>query len=368
MSWERADFININSMEDEMNYGIRLFAVAIAALLVVGYAPNGFANDFYKGKTIRVAVGFAAGGGYDTYARAVVRHMGKHIPGNPEFVVDNMTGAGSLIAANYTYNKADRDGTFLGVWNSAFVLYQALGDRAVRLDAPKLGWIGAPVKGSPHCSVMAFTGLNSFEDILKSGKSLKMGATRAGSTYNDLPKILNETIGSKFNVITGYEGTSKILLGMRSRELEGGCWGWESARVVARPMLEAKGDDRLIPVIIHRKWKDPLVKDLPLIPEMIKAKADQDGLAVYQAWGGQYEFQRPFVAPPGLPQDRLEVLRKGFTATFKDPEFLAEAEKSKLYLDYVSADEIHGHVKDILHITAKAKESLQFLVRKQKKD
>src|ERR687895_553224 len=153
-----------------MNYRISFFAAAIGVLVVADSGAKVSANDFYEGKTIRVAVGFAAGGGYDTYARAVARHMGKHIPGNPEFVVENMTGAGSLIAANYTYNKADRDGTFLGVWNSAFVLYQALGDRAVRLDARKLGWIGAPVKGSPHCSVMAFTGLDSFDDVLKSGK------------------------------------------------------------------------------------------------------------------------------------------------------------------------------------------------------
>jgi tripartite-type tricarboxylate transporter receptor subunit TctC len=351
---------------DAMSKKIAL-SIAIFIGLALGISHKAMAADnFYEGKTIRVAVGFSAGGGYDTYTRAVARHMGKHIPGNPEFVVENMTGAGSLVAANYTYNKADRDGTFLGVWNSAYVLYKALGDRAVRLEPEKLGWIGAPVKGSPHCSIMAFTGLDSFEDILKSGKSLKMGATRAGSTYNDLPKILNQTVGTKFDVITGYAGTSKILLGMRSKELEGGCFGWESARVTARPMLEAKGDERLIPVIIHRKWKDPLVKDLPLIPEVIKAKADKDGVAVYKAWGAQYDFQRPWVAPPGVPKDRLEILRKGFAATFKDPEFLAEAEKSKLYLDYVSADEINGLVKDILEITPKAKESLQFLVRKQK--
>jgi tripartite-type tricarboxylate transporter receptor subunit TctC len=334
--------------------------------LAIAWTPALAEEEFYKGKTIRVIVGAAAGGGYDTYARAVARHMGKHIPGNPEFVVENMTGAGGLIAANYTYNKADRDGTFIGCWNSAYVLYQALGDRAVRLDARRLGWIGAPVKGSPHCSVMAFTGLQTFEEVLKSGKSLKMGATRAGSTYADLPKIFNQTIGTKFDVITGYEGTSKILLAMQSREIEGGCWGWESARATARSMLKATGNDRLIPIIVHRKWEDPLVKDLPLIPEVIKKRADKDGQAVYAAWGGQYEFQRPFVAPPGVPKDRLEILRKGFAATFKDKEFLAEAEKSKLYLDYVSAEEIYRHVNDILDITPKAKEDLQFLVRKQK--
>src|SRR5919106_4482423 len=229
-------------------------AVVVSLSYVAGiWTPAAAEEQFYKGKTIRVAVGAAAGGGYDTYTRAVAQHMGKHIPGNPEFVVENMTGAGGLIAANYTYNKADHDGTFIGCWNSAYVLYQALGDRAVRLDARKLGWIGAPVKGSPHCSIMAFTGFNSFEDILKSGKSLKMGATRAGSTYADLPKIFNQTIGTKFDVITGYKGTSKILLAMQSKELDGGCWGWESARATAKAMLQAKGDERLIPVIIHRK-------------------------------------------------------------------------------------------------------------------
>jgi tripartite-type tricarboxylate transporter receptor subunit TctC len=346
---------------------ITLRAITMSlGFLAITWAPAFAEEEFYEGKTIRVIVGAAAGGGYDTYARAVARHMGKHIPGNPEFVVENMTGAGGLIAANYTYNKADRDGTFIGCWNSAYVLYQALGDRAVRLDARKLGWIGAPVKGSPHCSVMGFTRINSFEELLKSGRSLKMGATRAGSTYADLPKIFNQTIGTKFDVITGYEGTSKILLAMQSREIEGGCWGWESARATARSMLKGTGDDRLIPIVVHRKWEDPLVKDLPLIPEVIKKRADKDGQAVYAAWGGQYEFQRPFVAPPGVPKDRLEMLRKAFAATFKDKEFLAEAEKSKLYLDYVSADEINGHVKGILNITPKAKEDLQFLVRKQK--
>jgi len=347
----------------------RLVAISALALGLAFLAmtwTGAMAEDFYKGKTIRVAVGFAAGGGYDTYARAITRHMGKHIPGNPSFVVENMDGAGSLIAANYTYSKAEPDGLFIGVWNGAFVLYQALGDKAVRLDAKKLSWIGAPVKGSPHCSVMAFTGMTSLEDILGSGKSLKMGATRAGSTYNDLPKILNQTIGTKFEVITGYKGTAKITLAMRSRELDGGCWGWESARVTARPMLDAKGDDRLIPILNHRKWEDPEVRNVPLNRDVIRAKGGEEGLALYNSWVAQYEFQRPFVAPPGVPKDRLDTLRKAFKGTLEDPEFLAEAEKSKLDLHYVSAEEIHQHVKQILGISANAKEGLQFLVRKTK--
>ncbi|HZD42119.1 MAG TPA: hypothetical protein VE131_15455, partial [Terriglobales bacterium] len=303
------------------------------------------------------------------YARIVSRHMGKHIPGNPTIVVDNMTGAGSLVAANYTYNKAERDGTFLGVWNSAYVLYQALGDPAVRLDARKLNWIGAPVKGSPGCNIMGFTGMKSIDDVVKSGKHFKMGATRAGSTYADLPKILNQTIGTRFDVITGFPGTSKIMIAMRQKEVSGGCWGWESTRVVARAMLDAPGDQKLIPIIIHSKrdWEDPELKNVPITREYIKAKAGDDGVALYNAWINQYEFQRPFVAPPGVPQDRVAILRKAFADTFKDPEFVEEAKKSKLEMNYVSADEIHGLVNEILGISPKTKQGLGFLVRKTKK-
>ena len=342
---------------------------ALLAFLSWSAVPQARANDFYAGKTIRVTVGFSAGGGYDTYARIVSRHMGKHIPGNPTFVVDNMTGAGSLVSANYTYSKADRDGTFMGVWNSSYVLYQALGDKAVRLDARKLNWIGAPVKGSPACNIMGFTGMKTIDDVVKSGKALKMGATRAGSTYADLPKVLNQTIGTKFDVITGFPGTSQITIAMRSKEVDGGCWGWESTRVVARAMLDAPGDQKLIPIIIHSKrdWEDKELANVPITSEYIKSKSGADGVALYKSWVNQYEFQRPFVAPPGVPKERVAILRKAFADTFKDPEFIEEANKSKLEMNYVSADEIHGLIEEILSISPKTKQGLQFLVRKTKK-
>jgi tripartite-type tricarboxylate transporter receptor subunit TctC len=348
-----------------MNCRKLLLPLAMTGILAAGGAQQTAAADFYAGKTIRVTVGLAAGGGYDTYARIIARHMGKHIPGSPSFVVDNMEGAGSLIAANYTYSKATRDGTFIGVWNSAYVLYQALGDRAVRLDARKLNWIGAPIKGSPSCSIMGHTGLKTMDEVVKSGTELKMGSTRAGSTYNDLPMILNQTVGTRFNVINGYKGTSLITVAMRSKEVDGGCWGWESARVTARAMLDASGDQKLIPILNHKKWEDPEVANVPIIRDYIKTKGGSDGVQLYNTWVNQYEFQRPFVAPPGVPKDRVEILRKAFKATLEDPEFKAEAHKSKLVMEYVPADEINDLVKEILDISPKAKEGLQFLVRKQ---
>jgi tripartite-type tricarboxylate transporter receptor subunit TctC len=350
-----------------MNYRKMMLPMALAGLFVASTVPTVMADDFYAGKTIRVTVGLAPGGGYDTYTRAIARHIGKHIPGNPSLVVDNMEGAGSLIAANYTYNKADRDGTFIGVWNSAYILYQALGDRAVRLDGKKLNWIGAPVKGSPACNIMGFTGMKTMDEVVKSGKELKMGSTRAGSTYNDLPMILNQTVGTKFNVINGYKGTSLITVAMRSKEVDGGCWGWESARVTARAMLDAAGDQKLIPILVHRKWEDKELTNVPLTRDYIKSKAGNDGVQLYNTWINQYEFQRPWVMPPGVPKDRVEIMRKAFKATFEDPEFLADAEKTKLELNYVSAEETNGLVKEILEISPKTKAGLQFLVRTAKK-
>jgi tripartite-type tricarboxylate transporter receptor subunit TctC len=332
------------------------------ALLAFAIRTAG-ADEFYKGKTIRFVVGLAAGGGYDLSARTLGRHMGKHIPGNPTIVVENMTGAGSLIAANYTYNSAKPDGLFVGIWNGAFVLRQALGDKAIRFDGRKLGWIGAPTKGTPFCALMAHTGLKSWKDVLAANRELKMGSTGPGSTYDDLPQILNRTHGTKFNVISGYEGTSTILVAMRRKEIDGGCWTWESARTTARNLLDATGEEKLIPFLIHRRETDPEVKDLPLIPEVIKG---EDNLSAYRTWAGTYEFQRPFSLPPGTPKERLQILRKAFTATMKDPEFVAEAEKSKLETTYVSGEEVDKYVSQVLAITPRARELLDFLVTKPK--
>ena len=340
-----------------------LISSLIGLALLAGAIQKLHANEFYKGQTIRFVVGFAAGGGYDLSARIVGRHMGKHIPGNPTIVVENMTGAGSLIAANYTYNSAKPDGLFVGIWNSAYVLRQALGDRAVRLDARKLGWIGAPTKGTPFCSIMAHTGLKSLKDVLSADRELKMGSTGPGSTYDDMPQILNRTLKTKFKVISGYEGTSTILVAMRRKEVDGGCWTWESARTTARPMLDASGDDKLIPFLIHSRELDREVKVLPLIPEVITG---QDNLSAYQTWVGTYEFQRPFSVPPGTPKDRLQILRKAFADTLKDPEFIAEAKKTKFDATYVSGEEVEKYVANVLSVTPKAKELLSFLMVKSK--
>ncbi len=341
-----------------------IVALVIGLAIVAGGSSNASANDFYKGKNIRFVVGYAPGGGYDTYTRAVVRHLGKHIPGNPTPIVQNMTGGGSLIAANYVYRRAKPDGLTVGIWNSGIILQQVLGEKKVKFEANKFGWVGAPVKGWPTCAIMGHTGLKTLKEVVNSNQRIKVGATRAGSTTDDLPKILNRTLGTKFDVISGYTGTATIRIAMQKQEVDAACWGWESMGITARAMLDATGDGRLIPFLIHGTIDDPEVKDLPRILDAIKG---DNNLATFRAWASTYDFQRPLSLPPGTPKDRLAILRKAYRATMQDPAFLADAEKSKLILSYVSGEDIEKHIATILGTPAAAKERLGFLVRKKKK-
>jgi len=338
------------------------FVIGLA--FVVGASATALGEEFYKGKTILFIVSYGPGGGYDIYTRAVARHIGKYIPGSPKPIVQNMSGAGGLTAANYIYKRAKPDGLTVGVWPSVYVLRQALGDRSVKFKGDKFGWIGAPGRGSPTCAIMGFTGLKTLKDVLNSKKPIKMGSTRAGSTI-DLPRILNLTLGTKFRVIPGYRGVRVIRFAMQRRELDGVCYGWESMRVTARSILDAKGDDKLIPFLVtHGNPQDPEVKDLPRLTEVIKGK---ENLAILKAWLSQFNFQRPFSLPPGTPKERLSILRKAYKATLEDPQFLAEAKKSKLIINYVSGEEIEKFVDQMLAISLETKKSLQFLIVKKKK-
>ena len=316
------------------------------------------AQDFYKEKIIRFIVGQAVGGGYDTYTRTIAQHMIKHVPGHPAVTVENMTGAGSLVAANYLYNTAKPDGLTIANWNSAFVLNQALGDPNIRFDARKFGWIGAPSKGVPVCLIMGFSGPKTFEEILKSGKPVKMGGTAPGSHSIDLPLMLNKMLGTRFQVVSGYPGTSQIRLALQRREVDGQCTNWESVLSTQRELLDARGDDRMIPFLVHSRLADPELKNVPLFSEALKDEASNN---TYKAYMAQMEYQRPLTIAPGTPAERLEILRRAFKATLTDPEFQAQANKAKLDITYVSGEEIDKIVAEILSISPRVKENLQFL-------
>ena len=338
--------------------------ITILGLLLWTNLPGASAADFYDGKTLRFVVGSAPGGGYDTYTRMIARHMSRYIPGNPAAVVENMEGAGGLVAANFIYKRATPDGLTLAVFNNSNIVQKALGDPRINFDFQKLGWIGAPTLGAPMCMIMGFTGLKTLDDVLKSPKPLKMGANRAGTTGYDLPMILNQTLGTRFDVISGYTGTAKIRVALQAHEIEGFCSNWESMRVTARSMLDAKGDNKLIPFVMSEKWEDPEVKDLPLFKDVIK---EPKRFAIFKAWADQMDFQRPLSFPPGTPKERLKILRKALAEVLQDKALLEEAKKSKLVITYVSGERTTKLVEEILSMPADAKKSLAFLVRTQKK-
>lgn len=338
---------------------IPITLVISLTLFCTSYLRPASAEDFYKGKTLRFIVGYAPGGGYDTYTRAVARYIGRHIPGNPSVIVENMEGAGSLLAANYMFNKAEPDGLAVGNFNSGMVTQQALDARGIRFDARKFGWVGAPGKGWPTCMVMGFTGLRTLDDVMKSGDKLMFGGTRAGASSDDLPKLMNALMGTNLKVISGYKGTGPIRVALQGREINALCSGWESMRVTARALLDAQGDDKLIPFVIHGRVEDPEVHNLPQYTKVIKG---EENLAAFKAWVNQYEFQRPLMVPPKTPKDRLLTLRAALQKTLTDSQFLADAQKSKLVIENVTGEDVEGSVKEILSISPSVKKKLAVLL------
>ncbi len=351
-------------MREKIRLPLQSVMALVTVLLLAGCPGRSSAADFYQGKTISIVVGYAAGGGYDTYARTLARHLGKHIPGNPNVIVQNMTGAGSLIAANYLYKKADPDGLTIGSFGGGLVTEQALGLKGIQFDARKFEWIASIRTGSPICAIMAFTGDKNLEDVLHSKKQLRMGSTGAGSTTDDLPRLMIGLMHAPFKVIRGYKGTSRIRIGMQRKELDGACWTWESMRTTASAMLNAKDGDRLIPFAIEGKWDAPQVKDLSQFTEVIKG---EDNLQAFKAWLNAYKYFQPLSLPPGTPKARLEILRTAVKETLEDPAFKADAKKSNLIVASVSGEEIEQLVNETLSTSHKAIELLEKLIGRGKK-
>src|SRR5919109_3470174 len=311
------------------------WALAAAGLLLIYSEPNVMAENFYAGKTIRVTVGLAPGGGYDTYARAIARHMAKHIPGNPSIVVDNMTGAGSLIAANHVYKVAKPDGLTIGHFIGGLIMQQVMGGSGIEFDARKFELIGVPVKENVVCALRKESGITSMETWMAAKTPVKLGGTAPGSTTDDVAKVLKEAVRLPIQLVSGYKGTADIRLAADSGEIAGGCWAWESIKVTWRKALEAK---EVVVVLQAIPKPHPELATVPLAINYAKTaeakKLIEAGIHDTQI------FTRPYVLPPGTPKDRVQVLRKAFMETFKDKAFLAEAESSKLDVDPVPPEQV----------------------------
>ncbi len=310
-----------------------------AGMLVAAGASADPVADFYKGRNVTMIIGSGAGGGYDTYSRAMGRHMGKYIPGNPTIVAQNMPGAGSIKATNYLYNVAPKDGSvFAAVFNNV-ILPPVIGHRPVKFDLAKLNWIGSIGKQQNICATWHSSPVKSFEQAKKS--EVIVSATGATGNAAVFPKIFNQVLGTRFKVVTGYKASGARLAVMRG-ETHGICGMSYQTLMASNPGWFKDKKLNILAQIGLKKHPD--LVGVPMVLDMMKNPADRKMMELLVI---PQEMGRPFAAPPGIPGDRLAALRTAFFKTMKDAGFLAEAKKVKLAVDPI------GHV-EIAKLVAQA--------------
>jgi tripartite-type tricarboxylate transporter receptor subunit TctC len=309
--------------------------------------------DFYRGKTLTIIVGYTAGGGYDLYARALGRHMGKHLPGNPGFIVQNITGAGSLNAANHLYNVSAKDGTVLGTFGRGLPMEPLIGTAKVQFEPTKFTWLGSGTNEISICATWHTSPVKTWADMLKT--SFTVGGEGAGSDPDSYSLMLRNIFGAKLKLVSGYHGTSDIILAVERGEVDGRCgWSWSSIKSTREAWIREKK----LNILVHiSDQKAPELAHVPTITDFASDRQKQ----VLRLVTSRQVMGRPFAAPPGVPEDRKQALRAAFDATLKDPAFLDEANKLKLEVNPVSGadvDKLLGELyrapKDIVEEARKA--------------
>lgn len=327
-------------MKRKLIFGIAALAVTagavIAGVTMTGApAPGDSVEDFYRGKTIELIVGYSAGGGYDRYARTLARHMGKHIPGNPVIVVKNMPGAGSLVAANHLFVAAPKDGAVFGTFNRTIPTEPLLAsNEGIDFKATKFNWIGSLNNEVSVCVSWHTSAVKTLKDLSSAELTVGAAGNQQSGSYR-YSQFLNNIFGAKIKVVTGYPGSSELLLAMERSEVEGNCsWSWSNAKSKKPDWIR----DRKVNILMQMALrKHPDLPDVPLIMDLAKTEEQRQMLTLLFS---AQTMGRPFAAPPGVPEERVQALRDAFQATTKDPEFLAEAKKGKLEINPVSGKEI----------------------------
>lgn len=302
-------------------------------------------SSIYKGKIIRLIVGFSAGGGFDTYSRAIARHIGKHIPGNPTVIVENMPGASSIISANHLYKIAKPDGLTIANFHGNQLVGQILGRQGIEFDARKFEWIGVPVQDNTVCALTKASGITSVEKWKEAKAPVKLGGVAPGDTSYDAARILKEAVDLPIQLVSGYKGTAEIRLAAETGEVAGGCWSWDSIKATWRKAIES-GDALVVLQVLPKPHRD-----LPKIPLAIHlAKNETARLLIQSGIQDPSSITRPYALSPGTPKDRVQLLRKAFIDALKDPEFLADAQKSRLEVDPLSGEELEKTVAGLFKL------------------
>ena len=341
-----------------MKRRVKLTGILVGLLLIAG-AEEVFAQaNFYEGKTIRFIVGFSAGGGYDAYTRTIARHMGKHVPGNPVFVVDNMAGAGSLISANYVYKAAKPDGLTIGHFIGGLFLQQLLNKPGIEFDSLKFEYIGVPAQDHFILSVAKSAGITDPDKWIASKQVVKFGGVSTGSGTDDFPNLLKATIGLPIQMVSGYKGTADIRLAFNSGEVAGISNSWESMKSTWKKELES-GDLTIVLQVTSKPH--PELAKVPLAVNLAKTEEAKKLIQTVERVHGP--SVRPYVVPPGTPKDRVQILRRAFMDTMKDSAFLAEAKKATLDINAADGAELEQNVKDIFKLESSLIAKLKEILR-----
>jgi tripartite-type tricarboxylate transporter receptor subunit TctC len=322
------------------------FAAAVGSFCMSCSAHAQSVEDFYRGKTVNLIIGYSVGGGYDLYGRLVSRHIGKHIPGRPAIVPQNMTGAGSLRAAQYIYSVAPKDGTAIGTFGRTIATTPLLTPATAQFDGTKFTWLGSVTNEVSTCVTWYTSPVKTWNDVLT--KEVAMGGEGPGADPDVYALLYKNVFGAKMKLVTGYHGTNDTTLAMERGEVDGLCGlSWSTMKARHQQWMNEKKLNILIQAALR---KQPELADVPLASDLTQ---DREKLQILKLFLASQEIARPFAAPPDIPADRKAALIAAFDATMKDPEFLAEAQKLNMDINPLNAKGVDDILAD-LYATPKA--------------
>ena len=305
-------------------------------------------TPFYQGKTIRVIIGTPPGNLYDLWARLIAEHMGKHIPGNPNFIVQNMPGAGHVVAANYLYTNVKPDGlTIIGTVIPSLYLNQVIGRPEIKFDWAKFSWIGSPARGASQMYMRADSPYKTIEDVRTAKEPPKCGATGVTGPDSYLPKLMQETVGAKFNIVTGYPGGTDIDLGVERGEIQ--CRAFTIEAFFGREPYHTWRKNSFVHNLFQTgRKRDARLPQTPTVFELMdQYKTPQSGRGLATVLLGADGMGRPMFGPPGLPPDLLKILRDAYAKTMADEQFVAEVKKRNYEFDPVGGEELQTLAKEL---------------------
>jgi len=333
--------------------------LAFAIPLATAASVQDAVEQFYRGKTINITIGSGAGGGYDAYARALSRHMGKYIPGHPTIVPQNMPGAGGNKAAGYIYSVAPKDGTAIGALFPGGILAPLLTDTPIQHDPAKFIFIGSANSDVYTCVAHVDAPIKTFKDVFV--REMIVGASNEGGTTRDLPAMSNNVLGAKFRVVTGYSSTREIALAVERKEIHGLCGYGYTSLLSVTPQWVA---NNMVRILVQENAKGLPILHKMGVPRTLDFARTDDDRQVMELVYSQAVFGRPYVLPAGVPAERVAALRKAFMAALADPALLAEAGKMKLDVEALSGEDVQAMVARLFampkHIVDRAKASLVY--------